>query len=152
MTTRQFVRRMRERCRKRENRSTGPYLHVVTWAIVTLVSVPTIHRGGEQRNQMTSVFDAGQKVMSGAMQSGILPGGTRVQAVQQPMQLGGAAGTGVFFHIARGCIFHTDRKHKKHNSLKLSIIFHRMILTMCVLYPSSNIKNNQAMIITLKAD
>ena len=63
-----------------------------------------------------------------------------------------SGGTGVFFHIARGCTFHTDRKYKKHNSLKLSIIFHRMILTICVLYPSSNIKNNQTMIITLKAD
>ena len=60
--------------------------------------------------------------------------------------------TGVFFLTARGCTFHTDRKHKKHNSLKLSTIFHRMILTMCVLYLSLNIKNNQTMIITLKAD
>ena len=61
-------------------------------------------------------------------------------------------GTSVFFHIARGCIFYTDRKYKKHSSLKLSTIFHRMILMMCVLCLSLNIKSNQTMMITLKAD
>ena len=58
----------------------------------------------------------------------------------------GGGGTGVFFHIARGCTFHTDRKYKKHNILKLSTIFHRMILT-CTLpeleyQEQSNIDNN----------
>ena len=64
MTTRKFIRRMFERCRKRENCSTGPLIHVVPWAIVTLFFVPTTYRGGEQRNQMTYVFDAGQKIIS----------------------------------------------------------------------------------------
>ena len=65
MTTRKSVRRMRERCKKRDNCSTGPHLHMVTWAIVILFFVPITHRGGKQRNQMASVFDAGQKVISG---------------------------------------------------------------------------------------
>ena len=137
----------------RENCNTSPHLHVVTWAIVTLFPPYNTPRG-QTAEPNDLCFRYGSKGhfrrdCRVRIPIGIQPGGTRIQAVQQPVQWGW--GTGVFFLAARCCTFHTDTKCKKHNSLKLSTMFHRMILTMCVLYLSLNIKNNQTMIITLKA-
>ena len=81
--------------------------------------VPTTHRGGEQQNQMTSVFDEGQKIISGAtaecesrLESNLGAQESKLSNNQRS-GWGRGKGTGVFFHIARGCTFHTDRKYKE---------------------------------------
>ena len=62
---RKYVKPTQERCRKRENCSIGLRLCAVMLAAGILFFVPTPSPRGEQQTQMTSVFDAVPKVISG---------------------------------------------------------------------------------------
>lgn len=114
--------------------------------------VPITHQGNEQRNQMTSVFDVDQKGISGVtaecesrLESS--PVGKGIQAAQQPMQWGHRC---FLSHRQELYFLHSQVvPEPQQPEVKYNFSSHEPDDVFTI---SWNIKNNQTVIIMLKAD